>query len=204
MPLLHGQFSHTYLQKTPHSSPVRARYAVSFVDPASDWYIASVSVIIYVIFHNIRQHSAVTENADISCVLKTNSALQVLRSQNSNQNISCDRVIPSHPWWVVFQSPISKWANGCVIYDKECRKIDYIHEWPRNLKKCLENAWKLLTVLEVYNKITNSLFEIYKKCYARGNIWAIYNQWNSDEFKFGMYVKLGWMHFCASETVIMI
>ena len=31
-----GQFSHKYSQKTPHSMPVRARYGVSFVDPASD------------------------------------------------------------------------------------------------------------------------------------------------------------------------
>ena len=40
-------------KKTPHSSPVRVRYGVSFVDPGSDWYSASVPVIIYVISYNI-------------------------------------------------------------------------------------------------------------------------------------------------------
>ena len=39
-----------YSQKTPHSSPIRASYGVSFVDPASDWHSASVPVIIYAIF----------------------------------------------------------------------------------------------------------------------------------------------------------
>ena len=32
------------------------RYGVPFVDPASDWYSASVPVIIYVIFYNIGAH----------------------------------------------------------------------------------------------------------------------------------------------------
>ena len=40
-------------QKTPHSSPVSARYGVSFVDPASGWYSAWVPVIIHVISCNI-------------------------------------------------------------------------------------------------------------------------------------------------------
>ena len=44
VPLKRGQFSHKYSQKTYHSSPVR--YGLSFVDPASDWYSASVPVII--------------------------------------------------------------------------------------------------------------------------------------------------------------
>ena len=47
------QFSHNYLQKTPHSSPVRAMFGVPFVDPASDFYSASVLVIVYVISYNI-------------------------------------------------------------------------------------------------------------------------------------------------------
>ena len=42
-----------FRQKTPCSSPIRARYGVSFEDPASDWYSASVPVIIYVICYNI-------------------------------------------------------------------------------------------------------------------------------------------------------
>ena len=41
-------FIKKYLQKTLHSSPVRARYGVS-IDPTSNWHTASVSVIIYVI-----------------------------------------------------------------------------------------------------------------------------------------------------------
>ena len=48
-----GLFSHKYSQKTPHNSPVRVRYGVSFAEPASYWYSASVSVIIYVISYNI-------------------------------------------------------------------------------------------------------------------------------------------------------
>ena len=44
---------HKYSQNTPHSSPVRTRYGVYFVNPASDWYSASVLVIIYVISYNI-------------------------------------------------------------------------------------------------------------------------------------------------------
>ena len=46
--------SHKYSQKTSHSSPARARYGVSFVYPTSDWYSASVPVIINVISYNIR------------------------------------------------------------------------------------------------------------------------------------------------------
>ena len=42
--------------KIPHRSPVRASYGKSFVDSASDWYSASVSVIIYVIYYNIGPH----------------------------------------------------------------------------------------------------------------------------------------------------
>ena len=39
VPLLRGQFSQKYSQKTSHSSPVRAK---CFVDPASDWFSAWV------------------------------------------------------------------------------------------------------------------------------------------------------------------
>ena len=53
MPLKPGQFSYKHSQKTLHSSPVRASYGVHFVDPASDWYSASVHVIIYVTSYNI-------------------------------------------------------------------------------------------------------------------------------------------------------
>ena len=42
-------FIKKYSQKTPHSSPVRARYGASFVDSASDWYSASVPAMIYAI-----------------------------------------------------------------------------------------------------------------------------------------------------------
>ena len=41
------------IHKTPHSSPVRARYGVPYVDPASDWYSVTVPVIIYEISYNI-------------------------------------------------------------------------------------------------------------------------------------------------------
>ena len=48
-----SQFSQKYSQKTSHSSPVRARYEVSFVNPASDWYSAWVPAIIYAISYYI-------------------------------------------------------------------------------------------------------------------------------------------------------
>ena len=53
VPLKRGQFPHKYSQQTPHSSPVRATYGF-FVDPASDWYSASISEIIHVISYNTR------------------------------------------------------------------------------------------------------------------------------------------------------
>ena len=46
-------FFHTYSQKTPHSSPVRARYGLSLVHPSSDWYSDSIPVIISAISYNI-------------------------------------------------------------------------------------------------------------------------------------------------------
>ena len=42
VPLQYGQFSPKYSRKTPHGSPVRVRYGVSFVGSASDWYSAAV------------------------------------------------------------------------------------------------------------------------------------------------------------------
>ena len=51
--LKRAQFSHKKSQKTSHSSPIRARHGVSFVDSVPDWYFASVSVIINVISYNI-------------------------------------------------------------------------------------------------------------------------------------------------------
>ena len=53
VPLWRGLSSHKYSQKTPRSSPVRARYGVALVAPASDWYSAALLVIIYVISYNI-------------------------------------------------------------------------------------------------------------------------------------------------------
>ena len=43
-----------YSQRTPHSSPARARYGVSFVDPKSGWHSDAFLVIIHVIYYNIR------------------------------------------------------------------------------------------------------------------------------------------------------
>ena len=53
MPLYHSQFSQKCSQKTLHSSPVRVRHGVSFLYQASDWYSASVPVIVYIIYYNI-------------------------------------------------------------------------------------------------------------------------------------------------------
>ena len=46
-------FLNKYSQKTPYSSPVWARYGVSFVDTASEWYSAWFSAIIYIISYYI-------------------------------------------------------------------------------------------------------------------------------------------------------
>ena len=43
-----------YSQRTPHSSPARARYGVSFVDPRSGWHSDAFLVINHVISYNIR------------------------------------------------------------------------------------------------------------------------------------------------------
>ena len=58
-----SQFSRKYSQKAAHSSPVKTR---SFVDPASDWYSASVPVITYVISYNTGQSSAVITWSNIA------------------------------------------------------------------------------------------------------------------------------------------
>ena len=40
-------------KNTPHSSPVKARYGVYFVDSTSDWYSASIPAMIYVVAYFI-------------------------------------------------------------------------------------------------------------------------------------------------------
>ena len=47
--------SKKYHRNIPHSSPVRVRYGVSFVDPASDWYSALVPAISNAICYYIGQ-----------------------------------------------------------------------------------------------------------------------------------------------------
>ena len=47
VPLQRGQFSPKSSQETLHSSPVRARYGVSFVNTNSGWCFASVSVFMF-------------------------------------------------------------------------------------------------------------------------------------------------------------
>ena len=49
------------LHKTPHGSPVRARYGVSFVDTTSEWYSVSVLARICVISYNIEPRYNGTE-----------------------------------------------------------------------------------------------------------------------------------------------
>ena len=46
-------FSQIFTSHPCNSSPDRARYGMSFVDPASDWYASSISMIINVISYNI-------------------------------------------------------------------------------------------------------------------------------------------------------
>ena len=49
-----GWFSHKYPRNTPYNSPVVARYWVFFfVDPVSDWYSSSMSVIFNAVPYNI-------------------------------------------------------------------------------------------------------------------------------------------------------
>ena len=48
-PLWHDRFSSKYSQKTSHSSPVRARYRVSFVSSKPDPYPTPVDVVVYLI-----------------------------------------------------------------------------------------------------------------------------------------------------------
>ena len=53
VPLERGQCSHQHSQKTPHSSPVRARYEMSFVGSPSVWYPGSSPAIMYAISYHI-------------------------------------------------------------------------------------------------------------------------------------------------------
>ena len=46
MPLKRGQYSHKSSQQTPHSSPVRASYGVSFVSSMSDLCSAVVIAVL--------------------------------------------------------------------------------------------------------------------------------------------------------------
>ena len=50
-------FLKKYSQRTTHSSPVKARYGMSFVDPASDWYSSRVPAIIYAVSYYIGPHN---------------------------------------------------------------------------------------------------------------------------------------------------
>ena len=47
--LQRGQFSQKYLQKTPHRSPWRATYGMSFVVSGSDWHSAWVLAMMFAI-----------------------------------------------------------------------------------------------------------------------------------------------------------
>ena len=53
VPLKRGQFSKDHKQTTPHSSPVRASYGVSFVETESDRYSTSIPATINAISYNI-------------------------------------------------------------------------------------------------------------------------------------------------------
>ena len=70
MPLWRGLFSYKYSQNTPHSSPVRARYRVSFMNLASDWYSASVPIIMYAISYYFSPRYNGTRLYSVSSVSK--------------------------------------------------------------------------------------------------------------------------------------
>ena len=96
VPLLYGQYSHKYSQKTPHSSPVRARYGVSFVDPASDWYSASVWIIIYEISYNSGScitHATVLRISILDMSFKISDIRLQLHLLGANQVNACQFVL---------------------------------------------------------------------------------------------------------------
>ena len=79
MPLQCGQFSHKYSEKTPHGSPFRVRYGMSFVDSASDWYSAPVLANINAIPYNIRPRYTDTRLYYIDYSHTTTSFICILR-----------------------------------------------------------------------------------------------------------------------------
>ena len=85
---------HKYSQKKPYSSPVRARYGVSFVDPASDWYSASVAVIIYIIYCYIGPRYNGTRLFCFVFLLPTANIFQFLKWTNWIMKIQ--HVLSSH------------------------------------------------------------------------------------------------------------
>ena len=82
VPLWCVQFSHKYSQNTPHSSPVRPRYGVSFVDPASDWCSASVPAIIYAISYDIVKHFKHQLFCMIKIIIKFGNKAHALSQNN--------------------------------------------------------------------------------------------------------------------------
>ena len=121
-------------KKTSHSSPVRASYGVSFVDQASDWYPASVPLIIYITSYNIGMCYNGTRLYSTSLVLCAGKPLAGI--------ISCMRPA-SEIWRYIVMSSLIDWAH---TQNDPCTGswwIDYLKEqWWRALMGFLLSTWK--------------------------------------------------------------
>ena len=118
-----------YSQKTPHISPVRARYGVSFVDPASDWYSAWVPATIYVISYYIRPRYKGTRlyiryvTQILMGTLVTSLALLIKTMAKARQNDKSPTV-NSHVKCTTFQNNAVKWK---MLNFEWLKLFGYIH-----------------------------------------------------------------------------
>ena len=144
--IMQSNFSQIFT-KTPHSSPVRARYGVTFVDPAFDWYSASVPVNIYVISYNIQPHFNDTQlyffqEDTLHFVDWINfDTMKVRMSQESSVILVCIHVLPhliifsftllvfSAVWW----RPKETWS---ALFFWQ-RPGEHQQLWPSTATRCI-------------------------------------------------------------------
>ena len=81
------------IQKRYSYLPVRARYGVSFVDPASDWYSTLVRVIIYVKSYNITPHYNDTRRYVYGTLFHKKSILPYLNCSKSRSVVCVEKYV---------------------------------------------------------------------------------------------------------------
>ena len=123
VPFLRCQFSQKYSQRIPHSSPVRARYGMSFEDPASDWYSAWVPVQSFVRYFSILDHVITT----LYCI-NLLSGMRIFRFVKDFRYFACGKTHEIHlkknsllVWKILAHSGfpdvfLSDYSYACIIH----------------------------------------------------------------------------------------